>query len=122
MRGPRAPEPQARDAGDDRKARLKSGEKSAQARTLTDHLRAVRGRHIARFLSKDYVVVREMKSDEVETGLDKMNGDVSGVILDGEVNQRLLDHLVEKGIEYVAAREFRGIIKRPMSIRLLKIA
>ena len=119
---PRAPEPQARDAGDERKARPKSGEKQAPARTLTDHLRAVRGRHIARFLSKDYVVVREMKSDEVETGLDKMNGDVSGVILDGEVNQRLLDHLVEKGIEYVAAREFRGIIKRPMSIRLLKIA
>jgi len=118
----RVPEPPARDTGDDRKARPKSGEKQAPARTLTDHLRAVRGRHIARFLSKDYVVVREMKSEEVETGLDKMNGDVSGVILDGEVNQRLLDHLVEKGIEYVAAREFRGIIKRPMSIRLLKIA
>jgi DNA primase len=38
------------------------------------------------------------------------------------VNQRLLDMLVGKGLEYVAARDYKGIIKRPLSIRLMKIA
>ena len=63
-----------------------------------------------------------MKTGEVETALDGINGDIRGVVLDTDVNQKLLDHLVELGVEYVAAREFKGIIKRPISIRLIKIA
>ncbi len=63
-----------------------------------------------------------MKAEDVEPALDEMNREISGVVLDGEVNQKLLDHLVETGVEYVAAREFKGIIKRPMSIRLIKMA
>ena len=82
----------------------------------------MRGHHIARFLSEDYRLLREVKIGDVETTLDEMNSEISGVVLDGEVNQKLLDHLVETGVEYVAAREFKGIIKRPMSIRLIKIA
>ncbi len=97
-------------------------EKHVVPKTLTDHLRAVRGHHIARFLSEDYEILREMKTGDVEPSLDEMNGDIKGVVLDSEVNQKLLDHLVELGVEYVAAREFKGIIKRPMSIRLIKIA
>ena len=82
----------------------------------------MRGHHIARFLSEDYGILREMKTGDVETSLDEMNGDIQGVVLDSEVNQNLLDHLVGAGVEYVAAREFKGIIKRPISIRLIKIA
>jgi hypothetical protein len=63
-----------------------------------------------------------MKTGEVELSLDEMNGDIRGIVIDSDVNQKLLDHLVELGVEYVAAREFKGIIKRPMSIRLIKIA
>jgi DNA primase len=96
--------------------------KHGVSKTLADHLRAVRGHHIARFLSENYVLIREVKSGDLESSLDEMNGDVKGLVLDSEVNQKLLDHLVEMGVEYVAAREFKGIIKRPMSIRLIKIA
>ena len=104
--------------------KIKSGPagKHGVSKTLADHLRAVRGHHIARFLSENYVLIREVKSGDIESSLDEMNGDVKGLVLDSEVNQRLLDHLVELGVEYVAAREFKGIIKRPMSIRLIKIA
>ncbi|MBP7120579.1 MAG: DNA primase DnaG [Methanolinea sp.] len=91
-------------------------------RTLTDHLSDVSGSESARFLSRDYDILREVKATEVERVLDEVNGDVKGLILDGEVNQKLLDTLLSKGIEYVAAREFRGIIKRPMAVKLLKIA
>ena len=103
---------------------MKSGtsEKHGVSKTLTDHLRAVRGHHKARFLSGDYGLLREVKAEDVEPTLDEMNSEISGVVLDGEVNQKLLDHLVETGVEYVAARGFKGIIKRPMSIRLIKMA
>ncbi|MEI7433014.1 MAG: DNA primase DnaG [Methanomicrobiales archaeon] len=106
----------------DRKVKPRLAEKPGIAKTLTDHIRAVRGHHIARFLSKDYDLLRELKTGEVETALGELNGDFQGVVLDGEVNQKLLDHMVETGVEYVAAREFKGIIKRPISIRLIKIA
>ncbi len=90
--------------------------------TLRDHLEDVRGKDVARFLSPDFTIVRETKPEELEKALDELNGDVKGLVVDGEVNQKMLDHLVGKGLEYVAAKEFKGIIKRPLSIRLMKIA
>ena len=108
--------------GSDRKEKSRPPEKTTTSTLLHDHLQAVRGHHTARFLSDDYRLLSEMQSVEVETALDESNGDIKGVILDGDVSQRILDLLVEKGVEYIAAREFKGIIKRPMSIRLLKIA
>jgi DNA primase len=106
----------------DRKLKPRPAEKQGISKTLADHIRVVRGHHIARFISKDYDLLREMKTGEMETALDELNGDIHGVVLDSEVNQKLLDHMVELGVEYVAAREFKGIIKRPISIRLIKIA
>ncbi|MDD1719517.1 MAG: DNA primase, partial [Methanoregulaceae archaeon] len=91
------------------------------SRTLSDHFEEVRGQQLARFLSRDFTVLKESPAKEVEHVLDELDGQIAGLVLDGEVNQRLLDQLVGKGLEYVAAREFRGIIKRPLSIRLLKI-
>jgi DNA primase len=106
----------------DRKLKPRPAEKQGVTKTLADHIRVVRGHHLARFLSKDSELLREMKTGDVETALDEPNGDIHGVVLDSEVNQKLLDHMVESGVEYVAAREFKGIIKRPISIRLIKIA
>lgn len=118
-----APEPAGKpDTSEGSRPKSRTAEKHGVSKTLTDHLRAVRGHHIARFLSDDYGILREMKMGDVETSLDEMNGDIKGVVLDSEVNQNLLDHLVGAGVEYVAAREFKGIIKRPISIRLIKIA
>jgi len=108
--------------------RKRGGEKqpgptpSNAPRTLTDHLTAMRGSRNARFLSRDFTVIRDVSAEEVERVLEEMNGDAAGLLLDGEVNQRLLDTLAGKGLEYVAAREYKGIIKRPLSIKLLKMA
>lgn len=90
--------------------------------TLRDQLEDVRGKEVARFLSADFTIVRETKPDDIDKALDELDGDVKGLVIDGEVNQKILDHLVGKGLEYVAAKEFKGIIKRPLSIRLMKIA
>lgn len=89
--------------------------------TFADHLDAVRGHHIARFLSSDYAILREIPSDDVEKALGELDGDIAGLIVDGDVTQKMLDLVVGKGLEDIAAREFRGIIKRPLSIRMIRI-
>ncbi|MCX6692781.1 MAG: DNA primase DnaG [Methanoregula sp.] len=89
--------------------------------TLRDHMDDVRGQHLARFLSPDLVVMREINSDETEKAVETIDTTVNGLVVDRSVDQRLLDRLVMKGLEYVAARDFKGIIKRPLNIRLLKI-
>jgi len=89
--------------------------------TLRDHMDDVRDQHLARFLSSDLLIVREIKSDEIEKTVESINGSVNGLVADRTVDQKLLDRLVMKGLEYVAARDFKGIIKRPLNIRLMKI-
>lgn len=101
------------------KKRAEKEEKKPQ--TLNDQIDAVRGKRIARFLSTDLGVIRESKPDEVEKVAGELNGDVAGLITDGDVNQRILDLMVNKGLEYIVARDFKGIIKRPLTIRLIKI-
>ncbi|MCQ8893809.1 MAG: DNA primase DnaG [Methanolinea sp.] len=107
-----------------RKEQKKQGESAAQGshRTLSDHLAEVKGHRTARFLSPDYTVVREVALDEVDQTLDDLNGSARGLVIDGEISQKMLDRMVAKGFEYVAARGYKGIIKRPLSLRLLKIA
>ncbi|MDD1703710.1 MAG: DNA primase, partial [Methanoregula sp.] len=88
--------------------------------TLRDHIEDVKGHNLARFLAEDLAVIREMRSDEVEKAIDTLDPGASGLVIDRSVDQKLLDRLVWKGLSYVAARDFKGIIKRPLSIRLMK--
>jgi len=81
----------------------------------------VRNKKIARFLSPDYTVLLESSAADVESALQNLNGDVEGLVVDRVIDQRLLDQLGGKDLEFVAATDFKGIIKRPLSIRLIKI-
>jgi len=101
------------------KKKPESGEK--KPKTLRDQIDAVRGKRIARFLSSDLGIMKESASDEIEKAIADLNGDVAGLVTDGDITQRILDLVAGKGIEYVAARDFKGIIKRPLTIRLIKI-
>lgn len=89
--------------------------------SLYDHIEDVKGQNMARFLNNDLTVVREMRSDEVEKAIETLDAAATGLVVDRPVDQKLLDRLVWKGLSYVAARDFKGIIKRPLSIRLLKM-
>jgi DNA primase len=89
--------------------------------TLQDHMDDVKGQNLARFLAEDLTVIRELRSDEVEKAIETLDTPASGLVVDRSVDQKLVDRLVWKGISYIAARDFRGIIKRPMSIRLMKM-
>ena len=89
--------------------------------TLRDHIDDVRGNSLARFLTDDLTVAKEMRSDDVEKAMETVDSSVTGLVVDRAVDQKLLDRLVGKGLAYVAAKDFKGIIKRPISIRLMKM-
>ncbi|HOI14049.1 MAG TPA: DNA primase DnaG [Methanoculleus sp.] len=89
--------------------------------TLGEHMADVRDKKIARFLSPDNTVLLESNATDVEGALQNLNGDVEGLVVDRIVDQKLLDQLGGRDLEFVAARDFKGIIKRPLSIRLIKI-
>ena len=125
LRVPRTTPDDGEDA--DRKGKAVAGMKrSREARkggslTLRDHIDDVKGQRLARFLTDDLTVAKEVQSDELEKGVESVDSTVTGVVVDRAVDQKLLDRLVGKGLAYVAAKDFKGIIKRPLSIRLIKM-
>jgi DNA primase len=88
--------------------------------TLKDHILAVRGKKSARLVNPNFGMIGEFSVEETEKILETTGEPAHGLVTDGEVNQRLLDLAVVKGVDFIAAHEFKGIIKRPISIRLLK--
>jgi DNA primase len=90
--------------------------------TIRDHMEDVKGKSVARFLNEDMGVIREIRSEEIEKAVETLDEPAAGVIVDRTVDQKLLDRLVLKGLEYVAAKDFKGIIKRPLNIRLMKMS
>jgi DNA primase len=90
--------------------------------TIRDHMEDVKGKNVGRFLSEDMEVIREIRSEEVEKAVETLDTPAAGLVVDRTVDQKLLDRLVWKGLEYVAAKDFKGIIKRPLNIRLMKMS
>jgi 5S rRNA maturation endonuclease (ribonuclease M5) len=99
----------------------RSGEGTKGPLTLRDHIEDVKGHNLARFLTDDLTVLQELKSEDVEKAVETVDSSVTGLVVDRAVDQKLLDRLVGKGLAYVAAKDFKGIIKRPLSIRLMKM-
>jgi DNA primase len=90
--------------------------------SLRDHVEEVSGHGLARFISPDFSVLAEVRAGDVERGLSAVKGDVTGIVADQVVDQRLLDQVAQKGIEFILARDFKGIIKRPLPLKLLRFA
>ncbi len=89
---------------------------------VRDHYDDIRDQNRARFISNDMAVVREVQTDEVEKVIESIDSTATGIVLDRPVDQKLLDRFVAKGLAYVAAKDFRGIVKRPLSIRMMKMS
>jgi len=122
----RVPRPPANEGAAERKVKQPAPVKKPREGmrgplTLRDHIDDVKGNSLARFLTDDLTVAKEIRSDEVEKAVESVDSSVKGLVVDRAVDQKLLDRLVGKGLAYVAAKDFKGIIKRPLSIRLMKM-
>jgi DNA primase len=93
----------------------------SRPKTIAEHAAAIKGSTKVRFLSPDYDVIKEARIEDLEREIETMENEVTGLVTNGTINQRLLDLMAAQGFEYIAAREFKGIIKKPVSVKLLKI-
>jgi DNA primase len=122
-RPPKVPSPEALQPGREKEAPARKREAPAKAGyTLRDHIDEVSGHGTARFISPDFSIVSEVRAGDMERSLAGIKGDVTGIVADQVVDQRLLDQVAQKGIEFILARDFRGIIKRPLPLKLLRFA
>jgi DNA primase len=113
--------------GDDGHARknrqpARRREPGSAPQNIRDHYDDVKGNNLARFLNDELAVVREIPADEVEKAIETIESTATGLVLDRPVDQKLLDRMVQKGLIFVAARNYPGIVKRPLSVRLLKMS
>ncbi|HWQ67349.1 MAG TPA: DNA primase DnaG [Methanospirillum sp.] len=96
-------------------------EKSTQCQTSSvfSHISEVREKGILRMVSKDGGIVADMRVSDFDSAPFPENQQLAGVVIDQEVNQKILDQLSILGIRYLAAPSFSGIVRRPASIRLI---
>ena len=124
-RQPKQPVPSPEPAQPVREREGPSRKREAPSRggySLRDHVEEVSGHGLARFISPDFSVLAEVRAGDMERGLSAVKGDVTGIVADQVVDQRLLDQVAQKGIEFILARDFKGIIKRPLPLKLLRFA
>jgi DNA primase len=120
---PKVPAPEPVQPPREREAPARKREAAARSGySLRDHVEEVSGHGLARFISPDFSVIAEVRAGDVERGLAAVKGDVTGIVADQVVDQRLLDQVAQKGIEFILAKDFKGIIKRPLPLKLIRFA
>ncbi|HJJ74295.1 MAG TPA: DNA primase, partial [Methanocorpusculum sp.] len=72
-------------------------------------------------LNSDAVILGDYTIKELEDILPKLDSDAAGIIMDASCGQKLVDSAYKKGLKYIAAREFTGIVHRPAGIRLIPL-
>ena len=96
-------------------------EENGGSATLGWHIQAIRGSGLGRFLSPDLSTIHDFAPAEFRDLLPEYGSESAGVLLDINVDQKILDVAAEKGLEFIAAREFSGIVKRPVYLRMVNM-
>lgn len=89
--------------------------------SVEGHAEYMKGTGRARVLNSDAVILGDYTIKELEDILPRLDDDAAGIIVDSAVGQKFVDTAYKKGIKYIAAREFTGIVHRPAGIRLIPL-
>jgi DNA primase len=83
------------------------------------HVAELDGTLSARIMDRNQNVLKEVAVRDLARELKEANGDVSGVIFDGVVTQRILDIAAEKGVEYLIGAKMGNIAKSPSCVKVI---
>lgn len=83
------------------------------------HVDDLDGTLSARLLDRNHNILKEVAVRDLARELKEANGDVSGVIFDGVVTQRILDIAAEKGLEYLIGAKMGNIAKSPTCVKVI---
>jgi hypothetical protein len=125
--GPSTPEPggeEAGETGDEGEGETEDDADDPPPDTLAAHVQAVvdgeTGR--VRLLDADLAILDEADADDAAAAVQEAAEPPHAVVLDGLLDQRLLDVLAERGVERVVARETGDFVKRPVEVRVTTAA
>lgn len=93
----------------------------AEPRTIAEHADWMRQTGRARVLTGEGTIYGDYSLSEMRDILPKLKGDFAGVIIDETVNQRFVDAAAGKGMKFIVAKNFEGIVRRPVSIRMISL-
>ena len=93
----------------------------AEPRTIAEHADWMRQTGRARVLTGEGTIYGDYSLSEMRDILPKLKGDFAGVIIDETINQRFVDTAAEKGMKFIVAKNFEGIVRRPVSIRMISL-
>jgi DNA primase len=90
-----------------------------QKEWFRQHIDELNGTLSARLFDRSHNVLKEVAVRDLARELKEANGDVSGVIFDGVVTQRIVDIAAEKGLEYLIGAKLGNIAKSPVCVKVM---
>ncbi|MDE2519250.1 MAG: DNA primase DnaG [Methanocorpusculum sp.] len=93
----------------------------AEPRTIAEHADWMRQTGRARVLTGEGTIYGDYSLSEMHDILPKLKGDFAGIIIDETINQQFVDTAAEIGMKFVVAKSFEGIVRRPVSIRMISL-
>ncbi len=93
--------------------------KPENPRTIREHTEYMKHTGRSRVLAEDAGVIGDYSLQELKAILPKLNDDAASVIVDAAVDQKFIDQAFAKGLTYVAANAFEGIVRRPTGLRMI---
>ncbi len=74
---------------------------------------------VIRFTDINASILNEFPKEEIDAAFKKASADAKGFISPMPINQSILDRISALGLEFAVSPEFCGIVKKPVSIRLI---
>ena len=95
-------------------------ERSDRPETVRSHTRDVVGDStgLVRLLDDEFGVIAEGDADEAFELLSAADRVPTALVVDGELNQRLLDIAAQRGVDHVISASMGEFVKRPTSVRI----
>jgi len=87
--------------------------------TIREHTEYMKNTGRSRVITEDADLIGDYSLQELKTVLPKLHDDAAGIIVDAAVDQKFIDQAFAKGLKYVAAHKFEGIVRRPTGLRLI---
>ena len=92
--------------------------KEVKQNVFQEHISQLSGSLSARMLDNDNNIIQEVPVRDLATALKDGNGNITSVVFDGVITQRIVDIASEKGIVNLIGAKVGNLVKTPTSIHI----
>lgn len=92
--------------------------KEVKRNVFHEHISELSGSLSARMLDESNNIIHEVPVRDLATALKDINGNITSVVFDGVITQRIVDIASEKGISNLIGAKIGSLVKTPTSIHI----